>query len=188
MHHVEILRCETYFKCSSLPLGAGSLLSAEHWPSYCGGTDKPLYEKSFSSSGPKDLGPKFGSGLPDCCKHVPIGKKNVIFLSLYSTNHEQTRPQGMVLQPTDPNTRSCASVLATHFQSRGASISNSNRKLSRFCDFWQTKKGWPGTSQRLEVAQHNPCSNRKFWLAHNNQNLCTWDFSIYASGPQTSQC
>ena len=68
----------------------------------------------------------------------------------------------MILQPTDPNTRWCALVLVTHFQSQGASISSSNRKLSRFCDFWQTKKGWPGTSQRFEVAPHNPCSNRNF--------------------------
>ena len=146
-----------------------------------GDTDRFLYEKSFSSSGPKDLGPKFGSGLPDCCKHVPISKRNVLFLPLYSTDYKQTRPLGMILQPTDPNTRSCALVLATHFQSQGVSISSSNRKLSRFCDCWQTKKGWPGTSQRLEVAPHNPCSN----LAHSNQNLCTWDFSIYALGSQT---
>lgn len=121
---------EKYLKCSSLPLGqitGGKLTIRGPFIELLWDTNKFLCERSFSSSGPKDLGPKFGSGLPDCCKHVPIGKKHVLFLP---TDHEQTRPQGMILQPTDPDARSCALVLATHFQSQGASISSSNCKLS----------------------------------------------------------
>ena len=107
MHHVEILHCETYLKCSSLPPGqitGGKLTICGPLIELLWGTDKFPYEKSFSSSDPKVLGPKFGSGMPNCCEHVPVGKINVHFLPLYSTDHEQTRSQGMILQPTDPNT------------------------------------------------------------------------------------
>jgi hypothetical protein len=96
--------CETYLKCSSLPVGqvtGGKLTIRGPLIELLWDTDKFLYEKSFSSSSPKDLGPKFGSRLPECCKYVLIGKKNVLSLP---TDHEQTRPQSMILQPTDPNT------------------------------------------------------------------------------------
>ena len=107
VYHVKILHCETYLKFSSLPLGqitGGKLTIRGPLMELLWGIDKFPYEKSFSSPDPKDLGPKFGSGMSNCCEHIPIGKKNVLFLLLYSTDHEQTRSQGIILQPTDPNT------------------------------------------------------------------------------------